>query len=265
MGPKVENLDFVNNKGEAAEKVNQWVSDKTEGKINKLISKGMLNDRTKMVLTNAIYFKGTWVEKFDKDKTADEKFKVEPGKTVQAPMMEPKGEDAKFNYTENKQLKALKMPYKGKDLSMLALLPKKDFGLEEIEADLTVDRLNSIEANMTKQEVNVHFPKFEFKTDYSLKERLKDMGMELPFTPGKSNFSGMDGTGKLFIQFVKHKAYVKVNEQGTEASASTGVGVGMTSAHLTPIFRADHPFLFMIKDDRTGTILFMGRVKNPTK
>lgn len=262
-GAKVENLDFVNNKGEAVDTINQWVKEKTEGKIEKLIKESMVNSMTRMVLTNAIYFKGAWQIQFDEEKTTQEEFKVSSDKKVKVQMMQLTGEKAEFNFTENKNLKALELPYKGKDLSMILFLPKKDFGLSDLEEEFSVQKLSQIESEMNKEEVDVYLPRFEFKTKYPLKEKLQRMGMKLPFNPKKADFSGMDGTNKLFIQFVRHKAYVKVNEEGTEAAAATGVVVGATSAGPMTVFRADHPFLFMIKDRRTGSILFMGRMSNP--
>lgn len=264
-GAKVDNANFIDpeEREQTRKKINQWVKEKTDGKIKKIIAKGKLNHRTRLVLTNAIYFKGNWVKQFDKDLTQKETFKVAPGESVDVSMMTHK-EEQDFNYTETQNLKAIELPYKGKNLAMYIILPKDDFGLSVLEDNLTTERLSKLEKDMRTQEVDVRLPKFEFETTYSLKKALKQMGMKKTFSRSNANFSGMDGTNKLFIQFVTHKAYVKVNEKGTEAAASTAVGMGATSAVMTK-FHADHPFLFYIKDKRTDNILFLGRIINPER
>lgn len=259
-GAEVDNLDFSGDPKGSADRINRWVEEETRGKIDELV-KGNTLPNIRLVLTNAIYFKGDWVKQFDETKTRDEEFKISPDRTVKAPMMRH-DENKDFNYTETENLKTLKLPYKGKDLSMLILLPKEEFGLTEIEKNLTADMLYDIESDLSTQEVNVVMPKFEFKTDYNLKGVLEEMGMVRPF--GNADFSGITGDKSLFIEFVKHKAYIKVNEKGTEAAAATAVGMAESAARYNT-FHADHPFIFMIKDDRTDSILFMGKVVDPTK
>lgn len=262
-GAEIGNLDFFNNALKAISKINDWVKSNTDNKIKRLISEKMINKQTKMVLTNAIYFKGRWLKQFRKTLTQRKYFRVNNNKKVKVPMMRLTGEKAVFNYAETDNLKALKLPYKGKNLSMFILLPKKGLELDELENNLlTTDFVKTIEENMSKQRVNVSFPRFDLKTSYSLKKSLKDMGMKKPFSQS-ADFSGISGKEGLFIQFVTHKTYISIDEEGTESTAATGVGMkGIFSPHYTK-FVADHPFLFVIKHERTGLITFMGKVTNP--
>jgi serpin B len=220
---------------------------------------------TRLVLTNAIYFKGTWIKQFEKKQTRDTDFRVNATSIVKVPMMQRTGEDAKFNYTESDNLQILEMPYEGDKLSMIVLLPKND-NLSSLESSLSLEKINDWRSKLREQRVDVFMPKFTFDTKYSMNETLANMGMPTAFTYS-ADFSGMDGTQDLYIQKVIHQAFVDVNEEGTEAAAATGVSVGLKSAmpQQTPIFRADHPFVFIIQDKENGNILFLGRVSNPSK
>ncbi|MDY6932417.1 MAG: serpin family protein, partial [Halobacteriota archaeon] len=161
------------------------------------------------------------------------------------------------------ELQLLEMLYEGEELSMLILLPKND-DLEPIEESLTFENLEDWKSELGTQQVNVFIPKFTFTTRYSLNENLEEMGMPYAFTE-KADFSGIDGTYELLIQSVVHQAFIDVNEEGTEAAAATGVSVGITSLPPEPkTFRADHPFIFIIQEKETGTILFLGRVTDPS-
>jgi serpin B len=255
-------VDFVTETEKTRQKINRWVEDKTNDKIKNLIPEGALNAMTRLVLTNAIYFKGDWASQFDKDDTEDADFFVSPEKTVTASLMYQKEE---FKYAENELLQILQLPYKGDDLSMLVLLPKEKIGLADLEKELTADKLTEWQKRMYEQEIEVYLPKFKMTSQFSLSETLKKMGMSDAFDPGKADFSGMTGNKDLFISAVLHKAFVEVNEKGTEAAAATGVMMQLSMALDEPVFRADHPFIFMIQDNKTGSILFVGRVMDPTK
>jgi serpin B len=209
------------------------------------------------------------VEQFDKNQTIDAEFRMAPGKTVKIPMMQRTDEDAEYLYAENNDLQMLSMPYEnttGKKLLMVVLLPKAD-NLTTTEASLSVDTLSGLQQSATSRRVMVYFPKFTLKTKYSLPDTLGAMGMPTAFTDN-ADFSGMDGTKNLLISDVIHQTFVDVNEEGTEAAAATAVVMRPAAAHANPepvpVFRADHPFIFLIQDDETGAILFMGRVINPT-
>ncbi len=260
---KATNLDFVGETEQARQTINSWVEDKTNAKIKELFSQGSLNPLTRLVITNAIYFKGTWVKQFNETKTRQEDFRISPDNVVQVPMMRRTGEDAEFNYAETDELQILEMLYEGEDLSMIVLLPKDD-ALEALEGSFTMENLDQWKAELAEQRVDVYMPKFTFESKYPLNENLIEMGMPSAFDPDAADFSGIGGTRGLFIQLVVHKAFVDVNEEGTEAAAATGVVAGITAMPPpVPVFRADHPFIFLIQERGTGNILFLGRVVDP--
>ncbi|MBP2133955.1 serpin B [Methanomicrobium sp. W14] len=261
------NLDFVNRPEESRTEINDWTSGKTNGKITDLIPEGMIDSSTMLVITNAIYFKGEWVKQFDKNETTKSDFTTASGKTVSVDMMKRTDDGAIFGYNETDSLQVLDMPYSGdngENLSMLVLLPK-DGSLKTAEDVLSSGRLENITSSLKEQRVIVGFPKFKLETEYSLPQTLKKMGITDAFTSG-ADLSGMDGKKDLFISGVVHKAYVDVNEEGTEAAAATGATVSLTAVmneNPVPVFIADHPFIFVIQDDDTGNILFIGRLCNP--
>jgi serpin B len=256
---KVTNLDFVNEAEKSRVTINTWVEEQTNGKIKDLIPKGKISDLTRLVLTNAIYFKGNWLKQFDAEKTKEQDFRVSPEQTVKAQMMSMTGET--FNYTATQDLQVLELPYEGENLSMLILLPGEG-GLDSVEESLTLENLVNWRNSLSEQEINIHIPKFKFETKYDMGDTLEEMGMPSAFNPDVADFSGMDGTKRLSIKFVIHQGFVEVNEKGTEAAAATAVGIGIESA--PPSFYADHPFIFLIQDRESGNILFMGRVTDPT-
>jgi len=259
-GGKVTNLDFVGDTENSRITINSWVENQTNNKIKDLIPQGVLDEMTRLVLTNAIYFKGKWAKQFDKENTREADFKVTPGKTIKVQMMSLTGEEARFNYSETPELQILELPYDGGELSMLILLPKEG-NLQTIWELLTGGNLTGWKNNLMEQEVNVYLPKFTFETKYFMKETLEEMGMPTAFSMD-ADFSGMDGTKNLFISDVIHQAFVEVNEEGTEAAAATAVMVKYGISKKI-IFRADHPFIFIIQHKETGSILFMGRVSEP--
>ena len=260
-GASVTPVDF--HAAEAARKtINTWVEDKTNQKIKELIPGGALNAATRLVLVNAIYFKGNWSSPFKAEATKEAPFRLPSGQTAQAPLMFQKKH---FEYGANDDLQVLEMPYAGGDLTMLVLLPKKADGLAALEDNLTPANLAKWTAAMGSPDVRVYLPKFTMTCRFGLNETLRAMGMSDAFSPGKADFSGMDGGRNLFISAALHKAFVEVNEQGTEAAAATGIMMGLTALPAPPIeFRADHPFIFLIREKSTGSILFIGRVMNPT-
>ncbi len=253
-------VDYKNASEAARITINNWVEQKTNKKIKNLIRKGLLTPSIRLVLTNAIYFKGNWENQFDKNLTRLAPFYLLSGDSIKVPMMSQK---KTFGYAAYEDFQILELPYAGKELSMLVLLPKKAIGLKKLEQKLTVSSLKKWTKNMGNKEVKVFLPKFEMSSQFSLGNTLASMGMPDAFS-GQANFSGMDGTKKLFISAVIHKAFIAVDEEGTEAAAATGVAVALTAiGPPTPVFRADHPFLIIIRDNITGSILFFGRVLNP--
>lgn len=259
---KVTNLDFRSEPEPSRITINNWVEDQTNDKIKDLIPPGGICPLTRLVLTNAIYFKGTWVLQFDKNKTRDADFGVSPTKTVKVEMMSLTGEKAKFNYAETAHLQILEMPYEGEELSMIVLLPKEDT-LDKVEQSLTVEKLNEWRGMLQKKRVDVYMPKFKFETKYFMAQDLAEMGMPSAFT-GEADFSGMTGKRDLYISQVIHQAFVEVNEEGTEAAAATAV-IMEVGAVMSKVFRADHPFIFIIQQKDTGNILFLGKVVDPAK
>jgi serpin B len=211
-------------------------------------------------LTNAIYFKGDWVSPFQKQQTRGEEFHIAADRNVSVPMMHQTKE---FNYLEGEDFQALEMPYAGDALGLVAFLPRKEDGLATFEQVLTADKLAGWLNKLHKQEVQVTFPRFRTTTEFQLKDTLSEMGMALAFNPDKADLSGISEEEKLFLSAVVHKAYVDVYEEGTEAAAATGIAVGKAALVATPVFRADHPFVFLIRDRRTGSILFLGRLSDP--
>ncbi len=265
-GGKVTNLDFVGDTENSRQTINKWVEDQTNDKIKDLIPQGVLNALTRLVLTNAIYFKGTWAMQFDEKNTVDEEFTTSSGQTSKVPMMSLTGDDAKFNYAETNEAQILEMSYDGDELSMLILLPKEN-NLGAFEEALNSEKISEFKSMFKEQRVDVYIPKFKFETKYFMVETLKNMGMPIAFT-GAADFSGMDGTKSLYIAEVIHQAFVEVNEEGTEAAAATAVLMERSSSFnkpKIPIFRADHPFIFIIQQKSTGNILFLGRVSDPSK
>ncbi len=259
---RLNEVDFVRAAEAARKTINTWVEKKTRNKIKNLIPKGVLNRLTRLVLTNAIYFKGNWASQFKKDRTKNAPFTLAGGEKVDVPMM---NQTADFNYMETEDFQGLELPYVDNELSMIILLPKQVDGLAEFEKTLTLKNLSQWLAKLRKRKVIVSIPKFKMTSQFRLAEVLKSMGMTNAFVPDVADFSGMNSKRDLFIWAVIHKAYVDVNEEGTEAAAATAVVVGITSVMpgKIPVFRADHPFLFLIRDNDSGSILFIGRVMNP--
>jgi serpin B len=254
-------VDFKNGAEQARQTINAWVEKQTQDKIRELLQPGVLDADTRLVLTNAIYFKGNWVTPFGEKRTREGEF-LAVDKKVLVPFMH---QTEHFGYLDETDFQALKLPYEG-GLSLIALLPKKPDGLPQLEESLTAAKLEKYLARLRTHDVDVTFPKFKVTSQFQLNQVLAQMGMSLAFSD-RADFSRMTKSESLKVSAVVHKAYVDVNEKGTEAAAATAVVVEIASARNTPkrvSFKADHPFLFLIRDDRSGSILFLGRVMNPT-
>lgn len=256
-------LDFQRAPDSCRMIINGWVYEETNELIEDLLPKGSIDTDTRFVLTNAIYFFGTWLHRFDKSDTRNAVFHRADGSTTEVAMMHLP--ETTFPYYANGYgpdagYQALQLPYAGKRLAMLVLLPTRD-SFDSVEQRLTGKILNKIMEGLDSTELVVELPRFSFTTEtMNISSILQGMGMQRAFT-GQADFSGIDSTATLYISDVFHKAYVKVNEEGTEAAAATATGMRMVSMPLT--FRADRPFIFCIQDTYTNTILFMGRVKDP--
>ena len=254
-------VDFINNSETELIKINKWVASKTKNKIKEVFSS--LDPLTRVVLANAIYFKGDWEKSFEESQTKSEIFWLNEDESKQVPMMNQNND---FNYAETEELQVLEMPYEDGELSMLVLLPKDRASktLSSLEESLTIDEINSWKESLRKAEVNVFMPKFTFTEDYDLTKTFQEMGMLSAFYPGIADFSGISQAEDLVIDKIAHKAFVEVNEEGTTAVAVTGIGWTRNSVHPSPkLFKADRPFLFLIQERKTGYILFMGKVADP--
>jgi serpin B len=296
-------LDFKGATEASRQTINLWVEQQTENKIRELLQPGMLTPDTRLVLTNAIYFKGDWEKQFKKEDTKDEDFHLSAAQTVKTPLMHmtiasnysygrdccgpalthplktpPLSPTKGFNYFDGGSFQALEIPYKNKELSMIILLPKAMEGLSAFEQSLSpANTLKLLEQLWPTGNVIVTIPKFKMEAQFQLKDMLVAMGMKKAFDGNMADFTGMASRktmrrdGNLSISAVIHKAYVDVSEEGTEAAAATAVVhralSGAPVRHPNPpiIFRADHPFMFLIRDNRSGSILFMGRVANPSR
>ncbi len=266
-GAGLNEVDFKTAREQARQTINRWVEKQTNDKIKDLLQPDNVTEDTRLVLTNAIYFKGDWSSPFKKDLTSDEPFYRTADDKAPVPMM---NQTAKYGYLDGGAFQALEMPYGNGDLSMVVLLPKKIDGLGELEKSLSADKFAEWTGKLHKQEVIVTLPKFKTEQRISLTQTLSAMGMKLAFDDHKADLTGIGGEPhELFISDVIHKAYIDVNEEGTEAAAATAVVVATPNAARVeppkPIFRADHPFIFLIRDTRSGSILFLGRMADPTK
>lgn len=259
-------LDFINDPDGSRQIINQRVEDLTQRKITNLFPPGTINSYTRLVLTNAIYFKATWKNKFIKENTYEQDFTTSPGNTIKVQMMHQELTRPIENFYD--KAKVLELPYINDEVSMFIFLPDID-KMAELENAMTIENLNSwMSARNTQTNTPVYvdlaLPKFRVETKYVLNNILSEMGMGSAFNATIADFSGMTGFKGLYITFVVHKAFVAVDEEGTEAAAATGVSMGITSVPppATP-FIVDHPFMFMIVENSTDAILFMGRVIEP--
>jgi serine protease inhibitor len=293
-------VDFRKGHEEVRRRINSWVQEKTRGRIKDLIPQGAVTRATRLVVSNAVYFKGQWVEPFGEGQTREQPFTLADGKKVQAPLMHregmnatryaafrhggtffdtplevPSGGDPKKLYPDARGFEVLELPYKGGQLSMVVILPRSAGGLSDLEKKLTGSNLRAWTARLRQRSVNVFLPKFRMTTPFDLKEALVALGLKRAFTDprrqGGAQFEGMskarEPEDKLFVTAALHKAFIDVSEKGTEAAAATAViqdgGGADASEPFTPTFRADRPFVFLIRDKQSGAVLFLGRVMNP--
>jgi serpin B len=253
-------LDFIKAPEESRITINKWVSDQTEGKIEELIPPGVIDALTRLVLTNAVYFNAAWLNPFDDNMTHDGVFHLLDGSEVTVPMM---GQTADFGYAKGEGYQAVELPYDGNELSMVILLPDTgQFGT--FEGRLNAEYMDNIISGLAYKPVALTMPKFKFESEFNLSQTLAAMGMPLAFTD-EADFSGMTGAPDLEISEVLHKAFVSVDEAGTEAAAATAVVMRATGLPAEPVkVTVDRPFIFLIRDIETGTIVFVGRVMNPS-
>ncbi|XP_029955716.1 serpin B6-like isoform X3 [Salarias fasciatus] len=265
---ELETVDFKSGAEGARLNINSWVEQQTQGKVKDLLAQGVVSDMTRLVLVNAIYFKGKWAEQFKEEYTVDDRFRINKTETKPVKMMRQK---KKFHINTLPEVNSqiIELPYVGEDLSMFIILPNdiedETTGLKKLEQELTFDKFeewSNLDA-MGKNEVELSLPRFKLEESYSLKEVLSSMGMVDAFDVSKSNFSGMSPANDLVLSSVVHKAFVEVNEVGTEAAAATAAVVGTRSVVIPDRFVADHPFLFFIQHKPTKTVLFAGRYSSP--
>jgi serine protease inhibitor len=263
-GAGLNQVDFKGATEVARLTINRWVEQKTQDKIKDLLQPGTLAPSTRLVLTNAIYFKGDWQTQFDKAQTRDEDFYPSQAQTKQVAFMHRADS---FSYFDGGTFQVLEIPYKSKELSLIVLLPKDRSGLPALEQSLTASNTQQWLSQLVQRDkVIVALPKFKSTQQFELGATLGAMGMAQAFS-GSADFSGMTGKRDFAISEVIHKAYIDVNEEGTEAAAATAVGFRALAmrgpVEQPPVFRADHPFIFLIRDNRSSSILFMGRMTDP--
>ncbi|WP_438008885.1 serpin family protein [Sorangium sp. So ce321] len=251
-------VDFAQAPDEARGIINGWVAERTEDRIKDILPEGAIRPATRLVLTNAVYFNAAWQFPFGEEDTAPGDFTLLDGTAVSVPMMNG---SAQVGYGEGDGYEALELPYDGGELSMVLVLPAEG---GELEAGLDRERLEGVIGSLGTRSVTMTLPKFKFESTLDLVPQLAELGMPIAFT-GLADFSGIDGQGGLFISDVLHKAFVSVDEAGTEAAAATAVVIGETSAPEPATIRFDRPFLFFIRDIETGAVLFVGRVMNPSE
>jgi serine protease inhibitor len=271
-GSSTSAVDFRHRAEKARATINEWVEDQTRRRIRDLIPSGSLNADTRLVLVNAVYFKGKWVLQFWNKATHHEPFWLDNGETVQVPLMH---QQERFRYLQGRGYKAVELDYHGCELSMLLLLPDRKDGLADFDGTISPQMLHQCVSRLRTCEVELFLPRFRFTSGtINLNKQLAALGMTLPFDRSQADFSGINGhkpphEEALFLSAVLHQALVEVNEEGTEAAAATAAVVLLGSSPIrrprrpVPVFRADHPFLFAIRDRTSGALLFLGRVADP--
>jgi serpin B len=260
-GGGLRQVDFVGAPEEARQQINDWVEGATEDKIQDLIPQGAITPLTRLVLANAIYFNATWAQPFADSRTGDGSFYLLDGSQVTVPLMH---QTESMPYSQGDGYQAVEMHYAGNELSMVALLPDQD-RFEEFEAALDMEQLEAILGDLDYGQVALTMPRFEFESEFNLNDALAGLGMAVAFSD-RADFSSMTGNRELSISDVVHKAFVAVDEEGTEAAAATAVMMALSAAPAEPVeVRLDRPFLFLIRDVETGTVLFLGRVVDPSQ
>ncbi|MGH7967450.1 MAG: serpin family protein, partial [Limisphaerales bacterium] len=276
----VGQADFATDADAVRQNINAWVAQETKNRIQNILAPGMITPDIRLVLANAIYFLGTWTVSFQETNTQTQPFYLSSSTVVEVPLMHQPlittqdGQPILFNYMQSypsragspssNDFQALELPYGSNQLSMLILLPSQLDGLERLEQQLSPAFLSNVLARLTPQPVEIFLPRFTLESSFNLNDTLAAMGMPDAFSSFAADFSGIDGGKDLSVGFVLHKAWGQVNESGTEAAAATVIGIVATDVPPPPIiFRADHPFVFLIRETQTGSVLFMGRLANP--
>jgi len=259
-------VDFAHEPGAARTTINRWVEEQTADKVKDLLPASAVTPATRLVLTNAIYLLAAWEDPFDKNATQDEDFHLSASASVKTPLMHRGGS---YNFFDGGSFKALEIPYKNNELSMIVLLPNDVDGLKALEQSLTAAKLRDWTGKLHYvRRVIVTLPRFTMTRAFELNDAMAALGMKQAFVRTEADFSGMTGKPELWIGSAVHKAFIDVNEEGTEAAAATGISMRAGAAFREPpptIFRADHPFLFVIRENNSDNILFMGRVTDPTR
>jgi serpin B len=256
----------------ASNKINSWVAFQTHGNIPSIVSPLMLNKYTRLILTNAVYFKGGWAQPFYPGNTQKAPFYVTPSDEVRGATMDM---TSIFGYAEDDSVQMLVLDYRYGDTSMIIVLPKAKDGLPALEADLTLSKLSTLLATIRPSLVHVTLPKFSADNTFDMIPALKTLGLRQVFDPKQSNLTGIaiDPSRPLYVNFIIHKAHLDVDEVGTEVAAATAIGVAVAASAPAPQqgpppvpipFIANHPFLYFIRDNANGQILFMGRIEDPT-
>jgi serpin B len=262
-GAELNQVDFAD-PARASATINAWVSTRTHDRIRELITAGAIRPQTRLVLANAIYFKSRWADAFDESMTREDDFTPLHAPKERVPFMQL---SRKVRYAENRLTQMLELPYAGTGLSMLVILPRRAADMDAVEKELSFDGVKGWLASLHSRPVEVHLPRFSLEEHYALDEVLPAMGMSDAFDSRRADFSGMDGGRDLSIGLVAHKAFIEVNEKGTTAAAATGVMMPTSlirpDSEVPVVFRADHPFLFLIRDSRSGAVAFMGRFSQP--
>ena len=266
-GGNSEEVDY-SNPDKAAETINNWVENQTNNLIQNLISPSLINPLTMLILTNAIYFKAQWKIQFEKENTTKMDFTKLDNEVVSVDTMKLVDTEDTFNFTKTEKLKILELPYKSEEISMYIVLPEKGFNIYDIQNFLDDNELNNLVSDMNKKEIDIYLPKFKITKSYDLVVYLKELGMDKAFTVNVADFSGIDGTKNLYIGKVIHKAFIEINETGTEAAAATAIvcltrGIDGGEQETREEFKCDHPFMFILMHKATNTILFMGNIMEP--
>lgn len=261
---ELEPLSFAKAPERSRKHINAWVSKKTEGKIPEVLAKNSIDEESRLVLINAVYFKGKWDEPFDKSCTRKMPFKINQKEQRPVQMMFQEGEFP-WAHVSEVQAQVLELPYEGQELSMVIVLPDEGVDLSTVEKSLTFEKLQTWTSpeQMERTEVEVSLPRFKLQEDYDMGAVLQDLGMVDAFQPGKADLSGMVVDSELCLSKVVHRSVVEVNEEGTEAAAATAMMIEFCCAMELPVFCADHPFLFFIRHNATHSLLFCGRFASP--
>ncbi|XP_004579502.2 serpin B10 [Ochotona princeps] len=264
FGAEPQSVNFVESFDQIRNEINSWVERQTEGKIPNLLPEESVDSTTRMVLVNALYFKGTWEHQFSVKNTTERPFRINKATSKPVQMMSMKQELRTF-YIENPQAMGLQLYYENRDLSMFIILPENVNGLEQLEKTITYEKLNewTREDMMELYDVQLHLPKFKLEESYDLKSALSSLGMSDAFSQSRADFSGMSLERNLFLSNVFHKAFVEINEEGTEAAAGTSSEVRFRIRVPSIEVNVDHPFLFFIRHNKTKSILFYGRFCSP--